>query len=91
MSLAARCGSAHRALQTHGHDLGYEIARGSTTRCRPPAVELAREHDDVPVLIEQVRLATPALTQAAAAAFPRRAREDGLVRWRVSDVKPYGA
>ena len=31
------------------------------------AVELAREHDDVPVVIEQVRLATLALTQAAAA------------------------
>jgi hypothetical protein len=31
------------------------------------AVELAREHDEMPVLIEQVRLATLALTQAAAA------------------------
>ncbi|MGZ4288789.1 MAG: hypothetical protein ACXVXL_30670 [Solirubrobacteraceae bacterium] len=31
------------------------------------AVEFAREHDEVPVVIEQVRLATLALTQAAAA------------------------
>jgi hypothetical protein len=31
------------------------------------AVELAREHDEMPVLIEQVRLATLALTRAAVA------------------------
>jgi hypothetical protein len=46
-------------------------ARGSTRRCRPrlstTTVELLREHDEVPMLIEQVRLATLALTQAAAA------------------------
>ena len=58
---------AHRALETHGRDVGYEIAAWIDDTLLTAAVELAREHDEVPVVIEQVRLATLALTQAAAA------------------------
>jgi hypothetical protein len=58
---------AHRALETHGRDVGYEIGAWIDDTVLTAAVELAREHDEVPVVIEQVRLATLALTQAAAA------------------------
>jgi hypothetical protein len=58
---------AHRALETHGRDVGYQIRAWIDDTPLTAAVELAREHDEVPVLIEQVRLATLALTQAAAA------------------------
>jgi hypothetical protein len=58
---------AHRALETHGRDVGYEIEAWIDDALFTAAVELAGEHDEVPVLIEQVRLATLALTQAAAA------------------------
>jgi hypothetical protein len=59
---------AHRALETHGRDLGYEIAVWTDDARLTAAVELAREHDDEPPLvIEQLRLATLALTQATAA------------------------
>ena len=58
---------AHRALQTHGRDVGYEIGAWLDDALSTAVVELAREHDDGPVLIERVRLATLALTQAAAA------------------------
>ena len=58
---------AHRALETHGRDVGYEIGAWLDDTVLTAAVELAREHDEVPVVIEQVRLATLALTQAAAA------------------------
>ena len=58
---------AHRALETHGRDVGYEIGAWIDDAPLTAAVELAREHDEMPVLIEQVRLATLALTQAAAA------------------------
>jgi len=58
---------AHRALETHGRDVGYEIEAWIDDPLFRAAVELAGEHDEMPVLIEQVRLATLALTQAAAA------------------------
>ena len=58
---------AHRALETHGRDVGYEIGAWIDDAVLTAAVELVREHDEVPVVIEQVRLATLALTQAAAA------------------------
>jgi hypothetical protein len=67
MSRAARCGSLTEPLETHGRDVGYEIGAWIDDALLTAAVELAREHDEVPVLIEQVRLATLALTQAAAA------------------------
>ena len=57
---------AHRALETHGRDVGYEIGAWIDDTLFIAAVELVREHDEVPVVIEQVRLATLALTQAAA-------------------------
>jgi hypothetical protein len=47
--------------------VGYEIGAWIDDALSTAVVELAREHDDGPVLIEQVRLATLALTQAAAA------------------------
>jgi hypothetical protein len=47
--------------------VGYEIGAWIDDTVLTAAVELAREHDEVPVVIEQVRLATLALTQAAAA------------------------
>ena len=58
---------AHRALDRNGRDVGYEIGAWIDDARLTAAVELAREHDEMPVLIEQVRLATLALTQAAAA------------------------
>ena len=59
---------AHRALETHGRDVGYEIDAWVKEALLTAAAELGREPDDeVPVVIEQVRLATLALTQAAAA------------------------
>jgi hypothetical protein len=42
-------------------------AHGSNDTLATAAVELAREHDEVPILIQEVRQATLALTQAAAA------------------------
>jgi hypothetical protein len=63
---------AHRALQTHGRDVGYEIGAWTDEALLTAAVELAREHDEVPVAIEQVRLATIALTEAAATVFEDR-------------------
>ena len=62
---------AHRALQTHGRDVGYEIGAWIDETLLTAAVELVREHDEVPVVIEQVRLA---LTQTAAAT-----REDRML------------
>jgi hypothetical protein len=47
--------------------VGYEIGVWIDDAVLTGAVELAREHDEVPVVIEQVRRATLALTQAAAA------------------------
>lgn len=58
---------AHRALETHGRDVGYEIGAWIDDALSTAAVELAREHDEVPILIQEVRQATLALTQAAAA------------------------
>jgi hypothetical protein len=59
---------AHRALETHGRDVGYEIGAWIDDALFIAAVELADEPDDeVPVVIKQVRLATLGLTQAAAA------------------------
>jgi hypothetical protein len=58
---------AHRALETHGRDVGYETGAWIDDTLLTAAAELAREHDEAPVIIEQVRLATLALTQAAAA------------------------
>ena len=58
---------AHRALERNGRDVGYEIGAWIEDARLIAAVELAREHDEMPVLIEQVRLATLAVTQAAAA------------------------
>ena len=58
---------AHRALETHGRDVGYEIGAWTDEALLGAAAQLAREPDEMPVLIEQVRLATLALTQAAAA------------------------
>ena len=63
---------AHRALPTHGRDVGYQIGAWIDDALWTAAVELAREHDEVPVVIEQVRLATLALTQAAAAVLEDR-------------------
>jgi hypothetical protein len=54
---------AHRAPETHGRDVRYGIDAALLTA----TVELARDHDELAVVIEQVRLATLALTQAAAA------------------------
>jgi hypothetical protein len=47
--------------------VGYETGAWIDETLLTAAVELVCEHDEVPVLIEQVRLATLALTQAAAA------------------------
>ncbi len=58
---------AHRALETHGRDVGYGTGAWIDDTLFTAVAELAREHDEAPVLIEQVRLATLALTQAAAA------------------------
>ena len=58
---------AHRALETHGRDVGYEIGAWIDDALSTAAVELVREHDEVPILIQEVRQATLALTQAAAA------------------------
>jgi hypothetical protein len=58
---------AHRALQTHGRDVGYEVGAWIDDTLSTTAVELARQHDEVPILIQEVRQATLALTQAAAA------------------------
>ena len=58
---------AHRALETHGRDVGYEIGAWIDDTLATAAVELVREHDQVPILIHEVRQATLALTQAAAA------------------------
>ena len=63
---------AHRALETHSRDVGYEIGAWTDEALLAAAVELAREHDEVPVAIEQVRLATLALTEAAASVFEDR-------------------
>jgi len=72
---------AHRALETHGRDVGYEIDAWIDDTLLTAAVELAREHDEVPVVIEQVRLATLALTQAAAATGEDRMLvPDGLAK-----------
>ena len=57
---------AHRALETHGRDVGYDIGAWIDDTLLTAAVELVREHNEVPVAIRQVRLATLALTQAAA-------------------------
>ncbi len=57
---------AHRALETHSRDLGYEIDAWIDGALLLAAVELAREHDE-PVLIDQMRQSTLALTDAIAA------------------------
>ena len=58
---------AHRALETHGRDVGYEIGAWIDDALSTAAVELVREHDEMPIVIQEVRQATLALTQAAAA------------------------
>ena len=58
---------AHRTLETHGRDVGYDTGAWIDEALWTATVELAREHDELPVAVEQVRLATLALTQAAAA------------------------
>jgi len=58
---------AYRALETYGRDVGYEIGAWIDDAVLTAAVELARDHDEAPAMIEQVRLATLVLTQAAAA------------------------
>jgi hypothetical protein len=57
---------AHRALETHGRDLGYDIDACIDDALLLVGAELAHEHDE-PVLIDQVRQATAALTHAIAA------------------------
>ncbi len=68
---------AHRALETHGRDVGYETGAWIEDTLFTAVAELAREYDEAPVLIEQVRLATLALTQAAAACRDRRGPNAG--------------
>jgi len=63
---------AHRALEAHGRDVGYEIGTWVDDALLTAASELAREYDEMPVVIEQVRLATLALTEAAAATIEDR-------------------
>ena len=63
---------AHRALETHGRDVGYEIGAWIDDALSTAAVELVREHHEVPILIQEVRQATLALTQAAAAVIEDR-------------------
>ena len=57
---------AHRSLETHGRDLGYEIDAWIDDALLLAGVELAREHHEL-VLIDQMRQATLALTDAIAA------------------------
>ena len=57
---------AHRALETHGRDVGYGIGAWIDDALSTAAIELVREHHEVPTLIHEVRQATLALTQAAA-------------------------
>ena len=47
--------------------MGYQIGAWIDDALLTAAVELAHEPDEMPVLIDQVRVATLALTQAAAA------------------------
>ena len=47
--------------------MGSEIGAWMDDALSTAAVELARDHDEAPVVIQQVRLATLTLTQAAAA------------------------
>lgn len=42
---------AHRALQTHGRDVDYDIRAWIDSTPLTAAVELACEHDEVPVVI----------------------------------------
>ncbi len=59
----------HRALETHGHELGYEV-QGCLARARARAHEELKRRGDafgVPVGIEQTRRVTVALTRATAA------------------------
>lgn len=58
---------AHRALETHGRDLGYDVAAWIEDALLFTTAELALEHDETPVLIEQMRRATLAVTAAIAA------------------------
>ena len=60
---------SHRALETHGHDVGYEIAAFVERGTGHARHELRRpaEAFEVPVGIEQARRATIALTRATAA------------------------
>ena len=58
---------ARRALETHGRDVGCEIGAWIDDALSTVAVELVREDDEVPIVIQQVRQATLDLTQATAA------------------------
>ena len=71
---------AHRALERNGRDVGYEIGAWIEDARLTAAVELAREPDGMPVLIEQVRLAALAVTQAAATAEDRMLVPDQLAK-----------
>jgi hypothetical protein len=46
---------AHRAFETHRRNVGNQIGAWLDDTLLTAAVEPAREHDDVPVVIEQVR------------------------------------
>jgi hypothetical protein len=63
---------SHRALETHGRDVGYAIGAWIDAALSTAAIELVREHDEEPILIDEVRQATLALTQAAAAVLEDR-------------------
>jgi predicted deacylase len=58
---------ARRALETQGRDLGYDVDAWIEDALLFTTAELAREHDETPVLIDQMRHATLALTHAIGA------------------------
>jgi hypothetical protein len=59
---------AHRALETHASDVGYETGAWVDRALERAAARLAREVEpDVPVLLDQARRAAIALTRATAA------------------------
>ena len=59
---------AHRALETHAGDVGYGTGAWVDRALKQAGARLAREVDaDVPVLLDEARLAAIALTRATAA------------------------
>jgi hypothetical protein len=59
---------AHRALETHGRDVGYEIEAWIDGALEQAGVLLCSQIDaDAPVLLDHARLAAIALTRATAA------------------------